>query len=108
MPAFDKTWQRLFKEIVIWRRLSHPGILPALGVSPRLFPTYVIIEWMINGNIMEFTLVHPEVNRLRLVRPISVFPPNSPILKHPAACRSSQRIAVSSFYKHHPQVSQVC
>jgi len=57
MPAFDKTWQRLFKEIVIWRRLSHPGILPALGVSPRLFPTYVIIEWMINGNIMEFTLV---------------------------------------------------
>jgi len=67
---FEKLWQRLFQEIVIWRRLSHPNVLPVLGVSPKLFPLCVVTEWMIDGNIMDFTAKHPEVNRLRLVRPV--------------------------------------
>jgi len=70
--ASDSSWQRLFQEIVIWRRLSHPNVLPVLGVSPKLFPLCIITEWMVDGNIMDFTAKHPEVNRLRLVRPISV------------------------------------
>ena len=70
MNLFDASWQRLFQEIVIWRRLSHPNVLPALGISPKLFPLCVITEWMVDGNIMDFTSKHPEVNRLRLVRPI--------------------------------------
>ena len=73
MLAFDNPWQRLFQEIVIWRRLSHPNILPMLGVSPKLFPLCVITEWMVDGNIMDFTSKNPEVNRLRLVRPIPVY-----------------------------------
>ena len=72
--AFDSSWQRLFSEIVIWRRLSHPNILPVLGVSPKLFPLCVVSAWMIDGNIMDFTSKHPEVNRLRLVRSFSVSP----------------------------------
>ena len=72
--SLEKSCQRLFQEIVIWRRLSHPNVLPVLGVSPKLFPLCLITEWMIDGNIMDFTANHPEVNRLRLVRPISVSP----------------------------------
>ena len=63
--------KRLFHEIVIWRRLSHPNVLPVLGVSPKLFPLCIVSEWMIDGNIMDFTTNHPEVNRLRLVRSVS-------------------------------------
>ena len=73
--AFDESWQRLFQEIVIWRCLSHPNVLPVLGISPKLFPLCIVSEWMINGNILDFTSAHPEANRLRLVRLIFVFPP---------------------------------
>lgn len=64
--------QRLFQELVIWRRLSHPNVLPVLGVSPELFPICVISELMIDGDVMDFTSRHPEVNRLRIVRPFFV------------------------------------
>ena len=66
----DHLWQRLFQEIVVWRRLSHSNVLPVLGVSPKLFPLCVVTEWMTDGNILDFTSSHPKVNRLRLVRPI--------------------------------------
>ena len=69
MCAFDDSWQRLFQEIVIWRRLSHPNVLPVLGVSPKLFPLCVVSEWMDNENILDFTSKNLEANRLRLVRP---------------------------------------
>lgn len=67
----DDPWQHLFGEIVVWRHFSHPNVLPVLGVSPKLFPLCIVSEWMTNGNIMDFTSEHPEVNRLRLVRSIS-------------------------------------
>ncbi|KAF9781369.1 kinase-like domain-containing protein [Thelephora terrestris] len=62
-----KIKKRLFKEIVIWRRLSHPNVLPVLGISPELSPLCIISEWMSDGNILEFTWAHPKVNRLRLL-----------------------------------------
>ena len=65
--------QRLFQEIVTWRRLAHPNVVVVLGVSPKLFPLCVITEWMINGNIMDFTSEHPEVNRFRLVSRVPIF-----------------------------------
>ena len=68
MYVFDDSWQRLFQEIVIWRRLSHQNVLPVLGVSPKLFPLCTITVWVINGNVMDYTSKHPEVNRLHLVR----------------------------------------
>ena len=72
--AWNDPFQRLFQEIVIWGRLSHSNILPVLGVSTELFPLCVVTEWMVKGNIMDFALKHPKVNRLRLVRTISVTP----------------------------------
>ena len=70
--ASDGLRKRLFHDFVIWRRLSHPNVLPMLGVSPKLFPLCIVSEWMIDGNIMDFTSKHPEVNRLRLVRSLFV------------------------------------
>ena len=72
--AIVTSWQRLFREIVVWRRLSHPNILPVLGVAPQPSPLCTVTEWMTNGNIMEFTSTRPEVNRLRLVRMIPDLP----------------------------------
>lgn len=78
----------MFQEIVTWRHLSHPNVLPVLGISPKLFPLCVVTEWMTNGNITEFTSKHPEVNRLRLVCPISPLSPGPQILKY---IQSSQK-----------------
>ena len=103
--VFDHSRQRLFQEIVIWRRLSHPNVLPVLGVSPQLFPLCIVTEWTINGNIMDFTSKHPEVNRLRLVRSIYIFP-QPEILKYPEASRSGDRIAVSTFDANRAQRPQ--
>ena len=74
VSTFDNLWQCLSQEIIIWRRLSHPNVLPVLGVSPELFPLCIITEWMDHGNIVDFSGKHPEVNRLRLVRPVSAIP----------------------------------
>ena len=72
--AFDVSLQRLFQDIVIWKRLSHPNVLPVLGFSPKPFQLCIVSEWIVGGNVVDFTSKHPEVNRLRLVRPISIFP----------------------------------
>ena len=62
--------QGLCREVIIWKRLSHPNILPLLGVSVSKNPQYfrIISEWMSNGNVMEYITSNPEVNRLCLVR----------------------------------------
>ena len=63
--------QRLCREVLIWKRLSHPNILPLLGVSVSKNPQYfrIISEWMPNGNVIEYIRSNPEANRLRLVSP---------------------------------------
>ena len=64
--------QRLCREIISWKHLSHPNILPLLGVSvstdPRCF--CILTEWMPNGNVMKYARSNPKANRLRLVSPL--------------------------------------
>jgi serine/threonine protein kinase len=64
--------QRLCREVLTWKRLSHPNILPLLGVSVSKNPRHfrIISEWMPNGNVMEYINSNPEANRLRLVSPV--------------------------------------
>ena len=61
--------QRFCREIIGWKRLSHPNVLPLLGVSVSTDPPSfrIVSEWMRNGNVMEYTRSNPEVNRLQLV-----------------------------------------
>ena len=106
--APDGSLKRLFHEIVIWRRLSHPNVLPVLGVSLKLFPLCIVSEWMIGGNIMDFTSNHPEANRLRLVRSVSTVLSISKFSNTPSACGSSERIAVPSLDGNNPQRPRAC
>jgi len=66
--------QRLCQEIICWKHLSHPNILPLLGVSlsahPRCFRIFT--EWMSNGNVIQYARSNPETNRLRLVSSLAV------------------------------------
>ena len=68
--------QGFCREIIGWKHLSHPNILPLLGVSvsvdPRCFR--ILTEWMPNGNVIQYTISNPEANRLQLVSPLAVSP----------------------------------
>ncbi|KAF9778166.1 kinase-like domain-containing protein [Thelephora terrestris] len=64
-----KSFKRLCREIICWKHLSHPNILPLLGVSistnRRSFK--ILTEWMPNGNVKQYTRSNPEANRLKLL-----------------------------------------
>ncbi|PBK78438.1 hypothetical protein ARMSODRAFT_998509 [Armillaria solidipes] len=57
------------QEVLVWRQLQHPNVLPFLGVSEDLFaPSYCLISpWMVNGNIMSYLQAHPDHDRLTSV-----------------------------------------
>ena len=61
--------QRFYREISIWRRLSHPNILKLVGVQEdtRKGQFVTVSEWMEHGTIMDFTKKN-HTNRLELVR----------------------------------------
>jgi len=59
--------QRFYREIVAWKYVSHPNVLPFLGVSETLFSFSIISPWLRNGNIVEYIQKHRGVNRLHLL-----------------------------------------
>lgn len=65
--------QRLRREAEVWRRLSHPRLLPFLGAWKLGGHLYVVSPFIRNGTIVEYISKHPDVNRIRLVS--SVFMP---------------------------------
>ena len=68
--------QRLCREIISWKHLSHSNILPLKGVCVSVNPPcfFILSEWMPNGNVMEYTKSNPGANRLRLVSRLQFFP----------------------------------
>jgi len=61
-------YQRFCKEVMIWKSLDHPNVLPLLGVTMTWNRFVMVSEWMENGNINSFVKAHPDTNRLKLVR----------------------------------------
>ena len=61
--------QQFCREIVVWKNLSHPNVLPLLGVSfsTRPYSFHMASPWMKNGNVTEYTRSNPSANRLQLV-----------------------------------------
>lgn len=59
--------QRFCKEVVTWRTLRHPNVLPLVGVMMSEAQFAMISDWMGNGNINDFVKAHPDANRLELV-----------------------------------------
>ena len=63
--------QRFCKEVVTWKFLQHPNVLPLIGVTMSEGRFVMISDWMANGNINGFIKAHPDVDRLGLVGPQS-------------------------------------
>ena len=59
--------QRFCKEVMTWKMLSHPNVLPLLGVKMEYKQFVMVSEWMENGNINEFIKAHEDVDRIELV-----------------------------------------
>ena len=66
--------QRLCREIIAWKYISHPNILPLIGVSiPANSHRFrILTEWMPNGNIMQFARSNPAANRLQLASNVPI------------------------------------
>ena len=67
--------QRLCREVIGWKHLSHSNISSLLGVSMSadLRSFFILSEWMTNGNVMQYARSSPEANRLRMVNPLAIF-----------------------------------
>lgn len=58
--------QRFCKEVIMWKSLEHPNVLPLLGATMN--DRFIMIsKWMDNGNINEFTKANERHNRFELV-----------------------------------------
>ena len=64
----DYHYKIFCKEAVMWRRISHPNIVPFLGVSATHTPLSMVSEWMPNGNVRDYVGKNPDTSRLQLVR----------------------------------------
>ena len=56
-----------YEEVIMWKSLCHPNVLPLLGVTVSDGYLAMVSEWMTNGNINEFVKTHKDVNRFELV-----------------------------------------
>ena len=59
--------QRFWKEVMTWKAVQHPNILPLLGVAMPGDRLAMVSEWMTNGSIKKFIRAHPNANRYELV-----------------------------------------
>ncbi|KAJ7705846.1 kinase-like domain-containing protein, partial [Mycena olivaceomarginata] len=61
------------REVLIWKELAHPNVLPLLGIDliARKPSCCLVSPWMKNGNVMAFLETYPDFNRSSLVRDIA-------------------------------------
>jgi serine/threonine protein kinase len=59
--------QKFCREVVVWRALRHPNILPLIGVVMFEGHFEMLSDWMANGNLVDFINARPDVNRIGLV-----------------------------------------
>ncbi|KAF9649109.1 kinase-like protein [Thelephora ganbajun] len=67
----DATRSRFCREVVTWKHLRHPNILPLLGVTVREYQLMMVSEWMENGNINEFIGRDGYTNRTALLADVA-------------------------------------
>ncbi|KAF9644933.1 kinase-like protein [Thelephora ganbajun] len=68
---FEKITRRFCKEVMIWKALCHPNVLPLLGVTMGNRRFAMASEWMANGNINEFVKTRTDTNRFELLSDVA-------------------------------------
>ncbi|KAF9644941.1 kinase-like protein [Thelephora ganbajun] len=68
---FEKITRRFCKEVMIWKALCHPNVLPLLGVTMGNRRFAMVSEWMANGNINEFVKAQRDANRFGLLADVA-------------------------------------
>jgi len=63
----------------MWKYLTHPNILPLLGVT--IAPFQLITTWILGGDLLEYIKKNPDADRLQLVGvpPIVFIPCSLPL-----------------------------
>ncbi|KAF9789351.1 kinase-like domain-containing protein [Thelephora terrestris] len=59
----------IYAEVILWKHMDHPNILPLLGVTG--IPFQPVLKWVAGGNLMEYITRHPLTDRLGLLLGIS-------------------------------------
>ncbi|KAH7335896.1 kinase-like domain-containing protein [Rhizoctonia solani] len=69
LAAFDqhKLQRRVIKELSVWRKLEHPNVLKLLGICALGGEAGMVSEWMPNGNVIQYTRKHKEVEKMKLI-----------------------------------------
>ena len=57
--------QTFCQEAVMWKHLTHPNILPLLGVT--ISPLQLVSDWMPGGDLPGYIEEHPNADRVGLV-----------------------------------------
>lgn len=55
----------LYREAVIWKRLTHVNVVPFIGVT--FDPLQIVSEWMSGGNLTTHIKLNPQTSRIALV-----------------------------------------
>ncbi|KAG8946870.1 hypothetical protein FRC03_001244 [Tulasnella sp. 419] len=64
----ERLYKRFHREVLLWRTLQHPNIVPLLGYivlsdeSPAL-----VSPWYTNGNVNDYLKLHKDANRCNMV-----------------------------------------
>ena len=64
-PIIANQVQIFCQEAVVWKHLTHPNILPLLGVT--VTPFQLISSWMSGGDLPYYLKENPDADRLGLV-----------------------------------------
>ncbi|KAF9643955.1 hypothetical protein BDM02DRAFT_3175321 [Thelephora ganbajun] len=67
----QKITGRFCKEVVTWKHLQHPNVLPLIGVSMSKTLFAMTSDWMVNGSISTFVKAHPNADRLGLLKGVA-------------------------------------
>ncbi|KAF9780780.1 kinase-like domain-containing protein [Thelephora terrestris] len=69
--ALQEVTKMFYKEVITWKNLRHPNVLPLLGVVMTENKFAMISEWMTNGNINQFVRARRDANRFQLVTDVA-------------------------------------
>ena len=69
----DCSSKKFCRDVVVWKTLRHPNVLPLLGVTMTENRFVMVSEWMVKGDINEFVKANINADRLELVRPLFRF-----------------------------------